>query len=117
MIYLNSHASDWRNEAQGPIWTGTSEGPAGVEAMDRVKLLKLLWDAVARSSVAATNCTSATIPATARRSSSDRADLRGTRRDGAAQGVRRPCMSEYDVDGWKMPGFFDGDDLTITQTG
>jgi len=29
----------------------------------------------------------------------------------AAQGVRPTSgMSEYDVDGWKMPGFFDGDE-------
>ncbi|MBZ2410827.1 hypothetical protein HX747_30875 [Streptomyces sp. L06] len=41
---LNSHSSDWRNPTCG-LLDGTARFH-GVEAIDRVKLLKLLWDAV-----------------------------------------------------------------------
>lgn len=46
LIYLNSHASDWKNPEIRPYLDRYIRGSGGQPAVERVKLLKLLWDAV-----------------------------------------------------------------------
>lgn len=43
LIYLNSHSSDWRNPDVRPYLDKYLRGSHGIQAIDRVKLLKLLW--------------------------------------------------------------------------
>lgn len=46
LIYLNSHADDWKNPDIEPYLNQYVRGSNGITAIDRVQLLKLLWDAV-----------------------------------------------------------------------
>src|SRR5436309_13703810 len=46
LIYLNSHAVDFRTPALRPYLEKYLRGSDGTGAVERVKLMKLLWDAV-----------------------------------------------------------------------
>lgn len=46
LIYLNSSSEDFKNDELRPFLDKYVKGSNGVTAIDRVKLLKLLWDAV-----------------------------------------------------------------------
>lgn len=46
LIYLNSHASDFKVPELRPFLDRYLRGSGGVDAVERVKLMKLLWDAV-----------------------------------------------------------------------
>src|SRR5258707_4317682 len=48
LIYLNSHALDFKNPEIRPYLEQYLRGPNGYKAEERVKLLKLLWDCLAR---------------------------------------------------------------------
>src|SRR6266851_1983115 len=46
LIYVNSHAVDFRSPELRPCRDKYLRGSGGTEAVDRVKLMKLLWDAI-----------------------------------------------------------------------
>src|SRR2546422_10889083 len=46
LIYLNSHAADFRTPPRRPYLDKYLRGSDGTDAVDRVKLMKLLWDAM-----------------------------------------------------------------------
>src|SRR4029453_18989584 len=46
LIYLPSSAEDFRNPAVRPYLDKYVRGSDGIEAVDRVKVMKALWDAV-----------------------------------------------------------------------
>ncbi len=46
LIYLNSHADDFKNPQLRPYLDRYMRGSGGVDAEGRVKLMKLLWDAL-----------------------------------------------------------------------
>ncbi|MDN5938817.1 MAG: hypothetical protein L0H83_09150 [Salinisphaera sp.] len=114
LIYLNSHASDWKNPEIRPYLDKYVRGSAGVEAIDRVKLLKLLWDAVGTEF-------------------GGRHELYERNYGGDHEAVRfqtlfvhqasgeterleafaESCMAEYDLDGWKTPDMFNPDDVSV----
>jgi 4-hydroxyphenylacetate 3-monooxygenase len=120
LIYLNSSAKDWKNPELRPYLDKYLRGSDGVAAVDRVKLLKLLWDAVGTEF-------------------GGRHELYERNYAGNHEGVRfetlmfhqatgeadrleafaERCMSEYDLDGWTRPDLVGGDDLEVVrrQTG
>ena len=46
LIYLNSHAVDFKSPALRPLLDKYLRGSDGTDAVDRIKLMKLLWDAI-----------------------------------------------------------------------
>jgi 4-hydroxyphenylacetate 3-monooxygenase len=46
LIYLNSHASDFKNSELRAYLDKYLRGSSGYDALERVKLLKVLWDAI-----------------------------------------------------------------------
>ena len=46
MIVQPSHAVDWKNEELRPLLDQFYRGSNGYEAVDKIKLVKLLWDAI-----------------------------------------------------------------------
>ena len=56
LIYLPSSSADLESEAIRPYLDRFIRGSNGYAAIDRIKLLKLLWDAIGTES----SCTSAT---------------------------------------------------------
>ncbi|MGV3632739.1 MAG: 4-hydroxyphenylacetate 3-hydroxylase C-terminal domain-containing protein, partial [Pseudorhodoplanes sp.] len=82
-------------------------------AVDRVKLLKLLWDAIgsefgSRHELYEINYGGST-------EEIRRYVLFGAMAGGTAknlQGFAEQCMAEYDLDGWKVPDLVDPDELS-----
>ena len=104
LIYLNSHADDWKNPDVRPYLDQYLRGSRGMAAIDRVKLLKLLWDAVGTEFAGRHELYE-------RSYGGDHEGIRvqtlqSYQASGAAdalKGFAEQCMSEYDLDGWVRP--------------
>jgi 4-hydroxyphenylacetate 3-monooxygenase len=104
LIYLNSHVDDFKAPELRPYLDRYLRGSGGVDAVDRVKLMKLLWDAVGTEFAG-------------------RHELYEINYSGSHEEIRRyalfgalasgdydrfkqfadACMGEYDLDGWTVP--------------
>jgi 4-hydroxyphenylacetate 3-monooxygenase len=108
LIYLNSHVSDFKNPQLRPYLDLYMRGSGGVDAEGRVKLMKLLWDAIGTEF-------------------GGRHELYEINYSGSHEEIRRyalfgalasgqydrwkqfaeTCMAEYDLDGWKAKDLVD----------
>ncbi len=108
LIYLNSHARDFKNPEIRPYLDRYLRGSNGYKAEERVKLLKLLWDCLAtefggRHELYEINYGGST-------EEIRRYCLFGAQASGAAdrfKGFAEQCMAEYDLDGWTVPDLTD----------
>jgi 4-hydroxyphenylacetate 3-monooxygenase len=114
LIYLNSHAVDFMTPELRPHLDRFVRGSNGVLAIDRVKLMKLLWDAMGsefggRHELYERNYAGnheairfeALLTATA---------------TGAAErykGFADQCLAEYDLDGWRASDLINPDDVSV----
>jgi aromatic ring hydroxylase len=114
LIYLNSHANDFKNEDIRPYLDRYLRGSNGYEAQERVKLLKLLWDAIGsefggRHELYEINYSGST-------EEIRRYALFGAEGSGTADSLRsfaEQCMAEYDLDGWTVPDLTNPGDLSF----
>ena len=100
LIYLNSHAVDFKTPELRPYLTSICAAPTTTDALERVKLLKLLWDAVGSEFGGATSCTSAIMPATMKTSG-----LRICRRPwpaGGSKNSRRLSTTAWPTTTWTL---------------
>lgn len=114
LIYLNSHADDFKSDDMRPYLERYLRGSAGATAETRSKVMKLLWDAIgtefgARHELYERNYLGghdAVLmgPLFHARASGDLKSF---------DGLVEQCMSEYGIEGWNLPGFFNGDDVRI----
>jgi aromatic ring hydroxylase len=117
LIYLNSHASDFKNPELRPYLDRYMRGSNGYKAEDRVKLMKLLWDSIAtefggRHELYEINYGGST-------EEIRRYALFGAMGSGNAdrfKGFAEQCMAEYDLDGWKVPDLTDPGELSYHAT-
>ncbi len=113
LIYLNSHARDFKNPEIRPYIDQYMRGSNGYKAEERVKLMKLLWDTLGtefggRHELYEINYGGAT------------EQIRlfnywGALASGNAEkfkGFAEDCMAEYDLDGWKVPDLTDPGELS-----
>ena len=113
LIYLNSHASDFKNGEIRPYLDRYLRGSNGYKAEERVKLLKLLWDCLGsefggRHELYEINYGGST-------EEIRRYCLFGAQASGNAdrfKGFAEDCMAEYDLDGWKVPDLTDPGELS-----
>jgi 4-hydroxyphenylacetate 3-monooxygenase len=113
LIYLNSHSKDWKNPEIRPYLDRYVRGSNGIQAIDRVKLLKLLWDAVGTEFGGRHELYE-------RHYAGDHEMVRmhtlmvyqESGQANALKGFADQCLSEYDLDGWTRPELFNPDDLT-----
>lgn len=112
LIYVNSSAEDFKNPEVRPYLDKYVRGSHGVEAVDRVKVMKLLWDAVGtefggRHELYERNY--------AGNHENTRVELYAAQQaDGQLDGFMAfadQCLSEYDLDGWTVPDLNSFDDL------
>ena len=113
LIYLNSHAMDFKNPEIRPYLDRYLRGSNGYKAEERVKLMKLLWDCIGDR---------VRRPPRALRDQLRRLDrgdpplrLFGAQASGNAdrfKGFAEECMAEYDLDGWKVPDLTDPGELS-----
>jgi 4-hydroxyphenylacetate 3-monooxygenase len=113
LIYLNSHARDFKNPEIRRYLDRFMRGSNGYDAEARVKLMKLLWDSIgsefgARHELYEINYAGSTEEI--RRYCLFDAQASGN----AAKftGFAEQCMAEYDLDGWKVPDLRDPGDLS-----
>ncbi|MGI6856709.1 4-hydroxyphenylacetate 3-hydroxylase N-terminal domain-containing protein [Mesorhizobium sp. 1B3] len=108
LIYLNSHALDFKNPEIRPYLDRYLRGSNGYKAEDRVKLMKLLWDTLStefggRHELYEINYGGST-------EEIRRYCLFGAQASGNAdkfKGFAEQCMAEYDLDGWRVPDLTD----------
>ncbi len=101
LIYLPSHAADFQSAEIRPYLDRYLRGSNGVDAVERVKLMKLIWDSIGsefggRHELYERNYSG--------NHEAVRAELLfAAQNSGAAdsmKGFAEQCMAEYDLDGW-----------------
>ncbi|MEV4091618.1 4-hydroxyphenylacetate 3-hydroxylase family protein [Streptosporangium saharense] len=118
LIYVNSSADDFKNPEIRPYLDRFIRGSNGVDAVERVKVMKLLWDAVGtefggRHELYELNY--------AGNHENTRVELllgqgASGQIDGYKEFVER-CLGEYDLDGWTVPDLSSFDDLRHARNG
>ena len=114
LIYLPSSAADFKNPNVRPYLDKYVRGSEGMAAVDRVKVMKALWDAVGsefggRHELYERNY--------AGNHEGVKAELllfaenRGT--VSSMKGLAEQCLSEYDLDGWTVPDLIGNDDVSF----
>ena len=104
LIYLNSHAADFKAPEIRKYLDTYVRGSGGVSAVERVKLMKLIWDSIGsefggRHELYERNYSG--------NHENVRAELLfAAQQSGltdAMTGFAEQCMAEYDLDGWTVP--------------
>lgn len=112
LIYLNSHAKDFHQPELRPYLDKYMRGSNGYDSVERVKLMKLIWDSVGtefagRSELYERNFSgnheNVRIEMLVAQQASGQVD--------AYKGFAEQCMAEYDLDGWTAPDLIAPDKL------
>ncbi|WP_442933691.1 4-hydroxyphenylacetate 3-hydroxylase N-terminal domain-containing protein [Micromonospora sp. CPCC 206060] len=115
LIYLNSNVADFHNEEIRPYLDRYLRGSHGYTAVDRVKVMKLLWDAVGSEFAGRHELYE--------RSHAGNAEENRIQvlRKGTAAGIAGhmldlvdSCLSEYDLNGWTAPDLVNPESLFPT---
>ncbi len=115
LIYVNSNAADFKSAEIRPYLDKYVRGSNGIEALDRIKIMKLLWDAVGSEFGGRHELYERNYAGNNEQIKFENlmvADMSGL--TGFLEGFAETCMSEYDLDGWTMPGFINpGPDVSV----
>jgi 4-hydroxyphenylacetate 3-monooxygenase len=114
LIYLNSHAIDFETPEVRPYLDRYVRGSKGYEAVDRVKLMKLLWDSVGTEFGSRHELYERTY-------SGDHEAIRteilaahtASGQVDRYKGFAEQCLAEYDLDGWTVEDLIDPDDVNV----
>ncbi len=112
LIYMNSHAIDFKTPELRPYLDKYIRGSNGYTALDRVKLMKLLWDATGSEFGGRHELYE-------RNYGGNHEDIRiqtllaamATGQADSYKGFAERCMNEYDLDGWTAPDLINPDDI------
>jgi 4-hydroxyphenylacetate 3-monooxygenase len=114
LIYLNSSAEDFKNPEIRPYLDQYVRGSNGVPAVDRVKLLKLLWDATATEFGGRHELYE-------RNYGGDHEAVRFqtlfyhqmTGETAKLEGFAESAMADYDLDGWTASDMINPEDVSV----
>jgi 4-hydroxyphenylacetate 3-monooxygenase len=114
LIYLPSGARDLKNPESDRVLARYLRGSDGMTHRERMKLMKLLWDAVGTEFGGRHELYE-------RNYAGNHEDIRiqsllNARASGsldAMMALADQCMSEYDEDGWRIDGLHNGEDVSI----
>jgi len=118
LIYVNSSTDDFKNPEVRPYLDKYLRGSHGADAVERVKLMKLLWDAVGsefggRHELYERNYSG--------NHENTRLELLFGQMAGGQldsyKAFAESCMAEYDLDGWTVPDLTTFDDLQQLRNG
>ena len=110
LIYLPSRADDFKSPEIRPYLDRYVRGSGGMEAVERVKLMKLIWDSIGsefggRHELYERNYSG--------NHENVRAELLFSAQQSglteAMTGFAEQCMAEYDLDGWTVPDLVNPD--------
>src|SRR5580698_4177520 len=113
LIYLNSNAADFKNPEMRGFLDQYLRGSDGYTSVDRAKVMKLLWDALGSEFGGRHELYERNYAGNAE--DTRRMVLSSALASGDARrftGLAEQCMSEYDLDGWTIPGFIDSGDIS-----
>ena len=114
LIYLNSHAADFKNGNIRPYLDKYVRGSNGYDAVHRVKTMKLLWDAIGsefggRHELYERNY--------AGNHEAIRDEILAVHEANGLTDFYRSfadqCLAEYDLDGWTVPDLINPDDVNM----
>ena len=113
LIYLNSSARDFHNPELRPYLDKYIRGTGSYDAEQRVKLMKLLWDAIGsefggRGELYEINWAGSTEET--RISTLGISQVTGLA--DRMRGMVETCMAEYDLNGWTVPDLVNPDDVS-----
>jgi aromatic ring hydroxylase len=113
LIYLNSHARDFKTPELRQYLDRYVRGSGGVGAVERVKLMKLLWDAIGSEFGARHELYEINYAGSHEEIRIDalRASI-GSGQYERWKSFADSCMAEYDLDGWTAPDLVDPDDVS-----
>jgi 4-hydroxyphenylacetate 3-monooxygenase len=114
LIYLPSHARDFKNPDIDKYLARYVRGSNGIDYKSRIKTMKLLWDAIgsefgARHELYEMNYAGShelvrLFPLQQAQASDAIAQM---------EALAERCMADYDEDGWRHPAYRDGADVSI----
>jgi aromatic ring hydroxylase len=114
LIYLNSHAVDFKTPEVRPYLEKYIRGSEGYSALDRVKLMKLLWDSLGSEFGGrhelyernyAGNHENIRLEVLLNAMAVGQVDQ--------FKGFAEQCLAEYDLDGWTVPDLITPDDINL----
>ncbi|MFE6665149.1 4-hydroxyphenylacetate 3-hydroxylase N-terminal domain-containing protein [Streptomyces sp. NPDC057697] len=114
LIYLNSGAADWRSEDVRPYLERYLRGSNGQSAEQRVKIMKLLWDAVGTEFGGRHELYERSYAGNAEGNRVQ--TLAKARTSGVAASMLDlvdNCLAEYDLDGWVTPNLVDPGEFSL----
>src|SRR6266478_274687 len=114
LIYLNSHARDFKTPELRPYLDRYVRGSGGVSAVERVKLMKLLWDTIGSEFGARHELYEINYAGSHEEIRIDalRAAI-GSGQYERWKSFADQCMTEYDLDGWTAPDLVNPDDVSV----
>ncbi|MEA2229611.1 MAG: 4-hydroxyphenylacetate 3-monooxygenase [Solirubrobacteraceae bacterium] len=112
LIYLNSHAVDFKQPELRPLLDRYVRGSNGYDAVERVKLMKLMWDAMGTEFGGRHELYE-------RNYAGNHENIRlevllsamATGQVDEYKGFAEQCMNEYDLDGWTVPDLINPTDV------
>jgi len=114
LIYLPSHARDFKNPDVDKYLAKYVRGSNGIDYKERIKIMKLLWDAIgtefgARHELYEMNYSGS--HELIRVFQLQQAQGNGTLK--AMEALADQCMADYDENGWRHPAYRDGSDISL----
>ncbi len=114
LIYINSSAADFKNPEMRPYMDQYLRGTGEYDAVNRVKLMKLLWDSIGTEFGSRWELYE-------RNYSGNHENVRqeivfaqtASGQIDEYKGFAEQCMAEYDLDGWTVPDLINPDDTSL----
>ena len=119
LIYVNSNAKDFSSDEIRPYLERYVRGSNDIPAMERMKIMKLLWDAMGSEFGGRHELYERNYAGNNEQIRYENLDVADFEIPGMGsmtqmlEGFAEQCMAEYDLDGWNLPGFFNPDDVSI----
>src|SRR5262249_40525079 len=114
LIYLPSHARDFKNPNIDKYLARFVRGSNGIDYKERIKTMKLLWDAIGTEFGARHELYEMNYSGSAelvRLFPLQQAQGSGALK--AMEAFAEQCMADYDEDGWRHPAYRDGSDISL----
>src|SRR5262247_3070112 len=114
LIYLPSHARDFKNPEIDKYLQKYVRGSSGIDYKARIKVMKLLWDAIgsefgARHELYELNYAGS--HELVRLFPLQHAQATGATRE--MEALADACMADYDINGWTSDTWYDGSDVSV----
>ena len=114
LIYLNSHAADFKNPGIRRYLDKYVRGSNGYDAVSRVKVMKLLWDAIGSEFGSRHELYERNYGGNHEAIRTEIVDAQEAMGLTAAyRNFADQCLAEYDLDGWTVPDLVDPDDINM----